>query len=180
MKETVKILFVGRLDAQKDPLTLLQSAYEVIQNEPETCFTLVGDGELYRDCKDFIKNTNLENNVFLAGWQDDVAEYYQTHHIFAASSIYEAFGLMFVEAGYYKLAVAATNVEGVPEVVEDNVTGLLSPPRDPHLLAQNILYLIRNKEQRKYMGENGYRRVTSLFSSKQMIEKYQELYQGEL
>jgi glycosyltransferase involved in cell wall biosynthesis len=180
MKEAVKVLFVGRLDAQKDPLTLLQSAHEVIQNEPETCFTLVGDGELYKDCEQFVKDNNLDNNIFLEGWQNDIAKYYATHHIFAASSIYEAFGLMFVEAGYYKLSVAATNVEGVPEVVEDNVTGLLSPPRNPHLLAQNILYLIRNEEQRRYMGENAYKRVTSLFSSEQMIEQYQKLYQGEL
>ncbi|MDR0551878.1 MAG: glycosyltransferase [Spirochaetaceae bacterium] len=178
MTEAVKVLFVGRLDGQKDPLTLLEAAKEVVREEPGTVFTLVGDGEKYKACEVFIKDNHLENNIHLAGWQSDVRKYYKTHHIFAASSIYEAFGLMFVEAGFHKLPVAATNVEGVPEVIEDNVTGLLSPPRNPHLLARNVLYLIRNKERRGLMGENGYKRVVSLFSSQQMTRKYERLYRG--
>jgi len=180
MKEAVKILFVGRLDTPKDPLTLLQAAKEVIKEETMTYFTLVGDGEKYKECEEFIQNNHLEHNIFLTGWQHDVLKYYKTHHIFMASSIYEAFGLMFVDAGYYKLPIVATNVEGVPEVIEDKVTGLLSPPQDHHSLAQNVLYLIRNEEQRKRMGENGYKRVTSLFSSKQMVENYYKLYQGTI
>jgi glycosyltransferase involved in cell wall biosynthesis len=177
MKEIIKILFVGRLDTQKDPLTMLQAAQEVIEEESETTFTLVGDGEKYESCKIFIKNNHLENNVYLAGWQTDVTIYYRTHHIFMASSIYEAFGLMFLEAGYYKLPVVSTNVEGIPEVIEDNVTGLLSPPRNAHVLAQNILKLIRNKGQRIYMGEMAYKKVTTMFSSINMIKQYKKLYE---
>lgn len=175
----IKVLFIGRLDTPKDPLTLLQAAKEVIKEEPETCFTLVGDGDMYKDCEIFIKNNHLEQNIILTGWQSDITKYYITHHIFISSSIYEAFGLMFIEAGYYKLPVVTTNVEGIPEVIENMVTGLLSPPRCPQLLAKNVLYLIRNEEQRKYMGENGYKRVTSLFDIKQMKEKYYKLYQGK-
>jgi len=176
INEIVKVLFVGRLDIQKDPMTLLRAAKEVVKEEPITCFTIVGDGEKYKDCEIFIQENHLEHNIFLKGWQHNVANYYKTHHIFVASSIYEAFGLMFVEAGYYRLPIVATNVEGIPEVIEDKVTGLLSPPKDPHLLAQNILFLLRNEEQRKLLGENGYKRVTTLFSSKQMAEKYSKLY----
>ena len=175
----IKLLFVGRLDTPKDPLTLLQAATNVIKETPDASFTLCGDGEKYGECEKFVFDNKLERNVFLLGWQHDVIKYYKTHHIFVASSIYESFGLMFVDAGYYKLPVVATDVEGVPEVVENGVTGLLSPPRRPELLAQNILCLIGNEEQRLVMGENGYRRVTSLFTSNQMLEKYNKLYRGE-
>jgi len=174
--EINKILFVGRLDVQKDPLILLRAAKEVLQEEPNTVFTLVGDGEKYKDCEDFINKNYLEEKIFLTGWQHDVARYYKTHHIFVASSIYEAMPLMLIEAGYFKLPVVATNVEGVPEVIEDKVTGLLSPPKDPHSLAQNVLLLLRNEEQRKLLGENGYKRVTTLFSSERMAEEYNKLY----
>jgi glycosyltransferase involved in cell wall biosynthesis len=177
MKERIKILFVGRLDAQKDPLTMLRAALEVIEEETETTFTLVGDGEQYKACEAFIKNERLKDNIYLAGWQSDVAAYYRTHHIFMASSVYEAFGLMFVEAGYYKLPVVATNVEGIPEVVRDKVTGLLSPPGNAHLLARNILELIRNREQRIYMGEMAHKRVTTMFSSINMVKQYKKLYE---
>jgi glycosyltransferase involved in cell wall biosynthesis len=156
---------------------MLQAAQEVLIEEPKTCFTLVGDREQYKICDKFIKNNHLENNDYLAGWQSDVTSYYRTHHIFMASSIYEAFGLIFVEAGYYKLPVVATNVEGIPEVIEDKVTGLLSPPRNSHVLAQNTLKLIRNREQRIYMGEMAYKRVTSMFSSTYMVKQYKKLYE---
>lgn len=175
-----KILSVGRLDAQKDPLTLLYAAKEVINEEPETVFTLVGDGDKYKDCRLFIKKHDLEHNIFMVGWQHDVEEYYKTHDIFVASSIYEAFGIMFIEAGYHKLPVVATDVEGIPEVIEDKKTGLLSPPRSPHLLAKNIIYLIQNENQRKIMGENGFKRVLSLFTVKQMVEKYSKVYKGQI
>jgi glycosyltransferase involved in cell wall biosynthesis len=179
MINNVKVLFVGRLDSQKDPLTMLRAAKIVIQEESKTCFTLVGDGEMYKECEIFIRENRLESNVCLAGWQSDVASYYRTHHIFMASSLYEAFGLMFLEAGYYKLPVVATNVEGIPEVVEDKITGLLFPPKNHYLLAQNLLQLIRDEETRKDMGDLGYRRVIALFSSDRMVSQYKKIYERQ-
>ncbi|MDR0769559.1 MAG: glycosyltransferase family 4 protein [Dysgonamonadaceae bacterium] len=172
----IKILFVGRLDVSKDPITLLQAAKKVLKTTPDTLFTIVGNGEKYDECKTFINENHLGNNIRLEGWQTDTAKYYQSHHIFAASSIYESFGLMFVEAGYHKLPCVATDVEGIPEVVQQNVTGLLSPCKNPDLLAQNLLHLIQNEKLRTRMGEAGYTRVTSLFSSLRMQRQYAELY----
>jgi glycosyltransferase involved in cell wall biosynthesis len=177
MKDFVRVLSVGRLDAQKDPLTLLYAAKEIIMKEPCTCFTLVGEGEEYKNCELFIQENDLEENIFLAGWQSEVGKYYRTHDIFLSSSIYEAFGLVFLEAGYYKLPVVATNVEGIPEVIEDNVTGLLCPPKQPHLLAMNVLRLIKDKNLRIAMGQRGYERVTNLFSIETMVNKYRNLYE---
>jgi glycosyltransferase involved in cell wall biosynthesis len=73
------------LNTQKDPLTLLEAAKEVIQEEPKTVFTLVGDGEKYEDCEHFVTGNYLKKNICLAGWQTDVVRYYRTHHIFIAS-----------------------------------------------------------------------------------------------
>jgi glycosyltransferase involved in cell wall biosynthesis len=177
MEIPAKVLFVGRLDTPKDPITLLAAAKEIIFDKPDTHFTLVGDGEKYNDCELFIRKNDLSDNIILPGWQSDVSRYYKTHDIFLASSIYEAFGLMFLEAGYYKLPVVATNVEGIPEVVEDNVTGLLCPPKQPHLLAANVLKLIKDKDLRTAMGQRGYERVTNLFSIEAMVNKYKYLYE---
>lgn len=174
----VKILFVGRLDFQKDPLTLLRAAKIVIKKYPNTHFTLVGDGEKYDECRIFIEQENMKDNVTLAGWQNDVSYYYQTHDIFALSSIYESFGLIFLEAGYYNLPSVSTNVEGIPEVIVDNETGLLCNPRDSVAFAEKLIYLIEHAEQRCKLGENASVRVQRLFSSKRMVKSYQELYQN--
>lgn len=172
------ILFVGRLDTQKDPVTLLKAAKIVIERNNNIKFTLVGDGEKKKECLDYIAKNRINDNVLLTGWQTDVAKYYSTHDIFYASSIYESFGLMFVEAGYYNLPVVATNVEGIPEVIEDGVTGLLSPPRNPEKIANNILFLIDNPQQRIEMGKAAYKRVTTLFPAKKMIKQYLEIYKN--
>lgn len=171
-----KVLFVGRLDEPKDPLTLLQAAEYVAEKYPEVRFTLVGDGEKFRECQDFIEKHNLSDTVSLEGWQKNVVPYYLTHDIFVAPSIYESFGLMFVEAGFYGLPVVATWVEGIPEVVEDQVSGLLCSPRKPDELAGNIIRLVEDRSLCSSMGTAGHRRVTSLFSSRKMTERYKKIY----
>lgn len=173
----VKILFVGRLDFQKDPLTLLQSASIVCRKYPCVKYTLVGDGEKYMQCEQFLKENNLQNNVELVGWQNDVASYYSSHDIFIASSIYESFGLMFVEAGFYHLPIVATNVEGIPEVVENGVCGLTCNPKDFVTLAENTIMLIEDSSLRHNMGEMAYHRMISLFSVQRMTLQYKATYE---
>lgn len=175
----INILYVGRLDEQKDPMTLLKAAKIVISNCPNANFTLVGDGEYYNGCQQFINQNGLNNNVKLEGWRDNPKEYYSQSDMFVASSIYEAFGLIFLEAGFYELPVCATNVEGIPEVVIDNKTGLLCEPRDAKKLAKNIVLLCKDKELRKTLGVAGKKQVTELFKIDEMISKYMEIYKNQ-
>jgi len=172
----LKLLYVGRLDEPKDPVTLLKAAKIILEKYPQCLFSLVGDGEKYNECEKFIKENGLSAQINLLGWQNNVSDYYATHHIFISSSIYEAFGLTFLEAGYYELPTACTNVEGIPEVVIDEYTGLLSNPRDENALANNIITLIENKNLRQTYGENAKKWVSSNFSVEKMVEKYKLIY----
>ena len=172
-----KILFVGRLDKQKQPLMLLAVAKEVVKRYPCVIFTIVGDGEQYMECQDYINNNGLCNNVFLVGWQNDVQSYYKSHDIFIMTSIYEAFGLIFLEAGFHHLPTVATTVEGIPEVVLHGKTGLLSSPNDIHAMIANVCFLIEHQEVRKRMGNDAFSYVTQRFTSEIMVEKYRQLYE---
>ncbi len=174
--DTCKILFVGRLDEQKDPITILHVAKNIVKVHPEIIFTLVGDGELMGKCRDYICENKLENSIILEGWQSNVSQYYASHDIFFAPSIFESFGLMFIEAGYYRLPIVTTNVEGVPEVVKDGETGFLSDPRDEINMTNNLLLLIKNKELREQMGLKSHNRAVTMFSSTIMASKYKENY----
>lgn len=176
-QNVIKILFVGRLDNQKNPLMLLAVAKEVVKRYPGVMFTIVGDGEQYVKCKDYIYNNNLCNNVFLAGWQNDVQLYYKSHDVFIMTSIYEAFGLIFLEAGFHHLPTVATDVEGIPEVVLHEKTGLLSPPNDIPAMIANVCFLIEHEDVRKRMGDNAFSYVTQRFTSAIMVEKYRQLYE---
>jgi colanic acid/amylovoran biosynthesis glycosyltransferase len=73
--------------------------------------------------------------------------------------------------------VVATRAGGIPEVVQDGVTGLLVPPRDPAALARALLYLLRHPEQGKKFGEAGRSRVEQHFTAAQMAMRTLHIYQ---
>lgn len=177
-KGRVDILFVGRLDKPKNPLQLLAAARRLHPTHPNAHFCFVGDGEYMGQCRNFISDNNLEDCVSLEGWRTNVYDYYRRSDIFAVPSIYEAFGIMFLEAGYYKLPVCSTTAEGIPEVVINNTTGLLSEPNDDDAFTKNLALLIDNAKLRKQMGSSGYIHVTKCFDSSRMVKEYLKIYNG--
>lgn len=80
-------------------------------------------------------------------------------------------------AGPASLPVVATRVGGILEVVEDGVTGLLVPPRDPEALAEAIITLLQNGERAKAMGRAGQERVEKHFSAERMVQQTEALYE---
>lgn len=177
-KRRVDVLFVGRLDKPKNPLLLLEAARRVRIAHPNVHFCLVGDGEYMDQCRRFINDNHLNDYVSLEGWRTDVHNYYQRSDIFAVPSIYEAFGIMFLEAGYYRLPVCSTTAEGIPEVVINNLTGILCEPNDVDAFTKNLTLLIDNAELRKQMGENGHTRVVERFNASLMVSEYLEIYKS--
>lgn len=172
----IRLLFVGRLDRPKNILTILKSFKMAHDKKENLTLTVVGDGEFYDDCKKFISENNLSACVSLEGWQSNPVPYYCNSDIFISSSLYEAFGLMFLEASYFNLPILASNVEGIPEVVLDGKTGLLNEPNDIEALAEHIILLANNSKKRNELGANGYKHVTEEFSSKKMVVEYKKLY----
>lgn len=174
-----KLLFVGRLDEAKDPLTLITTMDYLINNigRKDLSLTIVGDGAFYDKMVLLAKNNGLFNkNVFFEGWQDCIDKYYVSHDIFFMPSIYESFGLVLLDAGYYQLASVASSVEGIPEVIVDGVTGLLSDPKDYIRFSENILRLVDDPEFRFQMGINARENALSKFHLNNMISEYINLY----
>lgn len=175
-----KLLFVGRLDTQKDPLTLLKSFSILVNKYPGLTLDVVGDGELYNECRDFINIHNLQNCVNLHGWVDDPSSFYQNADIFVCPSIYEAFGFIFLEAAFFKLPIVSTNVEGIPEVVIDGEMGFLIEPNNYEMLANKIMVLLDDDTLSVTFGEKGHATVIEKFELKHMIDDYRDLYQNKM
>ena len=143
-----KILFVGRLDKQKNPLTALRAFKYLIQKNSNVIFDVVGDGELRKECETYVIENNLESKVFFHGWVEEPSSFYNNADIFYCPSSYEAFGFTFVEAAFFGLPIIASNVEGIPEVVIHGKMGFLTAPDDyidqanfiERLLYDNELY----------------------------------------
>lgn len=115
---------------------------------------------------------------------NDLPNVFQSTDIFVFPSIWqEPFGLANIEAMATGLPVIASNVGGVPEVMENNKTGILIEADNPKVLAEAIEYLLDNEELRKRMGREGRKRVESLFMwdihAKKLISIYKQILEEE-
>jgi len=173
----IRFISVGRLDAQKSPFDLLKAFYEVSKVRDNVELTLIGDGEYYSQLSKIVEQNDLGDSVKLPGWQKDIGSFLAESDIFISSPVYEAFGLVFCEAGYTGLPVISTNVEGIPEVVKDGETGILVPPRDTEAMKEAMLKLIDDESMRLEMGGKAKARVIEQFDLNSFINKYLEMYE---
>ena len=98
--------------------------------------------------------------------------------IFVLPSLSEGLSLALLEAMAAGKSVVATNVGGNPEVVVEDETGFLVPPRDADALAAKICLLLGNNPRSRRLGENGRIRVQQYFSFQAMVNNYQDLYEN--
>ena len=116
--------------------------------------------------------------AIFAGYQGQTRPFFEVMDVLAHPAGSEAFGLVLVEAMFAGLPVVATNVGGIPSVVEDGRTAFLIPPRRPDLLADRLIQLLRNPAQRIEMGEAGCARARERFGEKRYVEDVAALYEN--
>lgn len=168
---------IGALVAQKDHHTLIEAAARVVRDVPDVRFVVLGEGELRGALEEQIRHRHLERHVFLAGFRADVLQLMKDFDVFALSSIQEGLCTSLVDAMAARKAAVATAVGGVPEVVEDGVTGLLVPARDHEALAERIVRLLTDPKLRRRMGDAGLERARQLFTVERMVEGTAAVYE---
>ena len=167
---------VGRLSNQKDPITMIEAFYIVIKRFPNAHLTLVGDGELRDKILIKIDQLQLNGRVHLTGNKSDPWKIYHSLDLFIMSSIYEGLGRSITEALSCGVPVVCTSVEGVPEIVRDNETGILVPPKDPGALATGIINSLNDMDNAKRMAEEGRKFVNENFDVNKMVDDIDTLY----
>jgi len=141
---------------------------------------IVGGGSLSVELKNLVKGLGIEEDVHFTGLVDhkEISTYHNSIAITVFPSLQESFGVSVLEASACEKPVIVTNVGGLPEVVENGVTGIIIPPADYNKLADAIEKLVLNEELRKQMGKKGRERVEALYNwhnnVKQMIAVYQQ------
>jgi glycosyltransferase involved in cell wall biosynthesis len=167
--DTVVVGTVGRLTPQKGLHVLLESFahYRALASRPSR-LVLVGCGPLDTELKARSLELGLADAVVWAGFRDDIPAVMSSFDVFALSSQYEGFGLVLLEAMTAGKPVVATKVSAIPELVEDGVTGLLSPGGDPVAFGGAILRL-EDTALREKLGMAGRKRAGE-FTLDRMID----------
>lgn len=161
---------------------LLHTKYDNIRLE------IVGDGDQRLYLEQLAKELNIEEKTRFYGYisqTKDIKTYMhllQGFDVFVIPSILdsETFGVAAVEAMACSLPVVATNIGGLPEVVDDNETGILVPVKNAKAIADALEKLIVDTSLRKYLGDNGRIKVEKNFDWKMSVEKMKFFYQSVL
>lgn len=169
---------IGALVAQKGQHHLIDAAAIVVRSIPDVRFVVLGEGELRTPLEEQIKRKHLERHVFLAGFRPDALELLKGFDLFALSSLHEGLCTSLVDAMAASKAAVATAVGGVPEVLDDGVTGYLVAARDHDAMAARIIELLKNEPLRTRMGQAGLLRARERFTVERMVSGTMEVYQS--
>ncbi|MCA6127372.1 glycosyltransferase family 4 protein [Thalassolituus oleivorans] len=178
-KDRYKVGFFARLDEQKDPLMFVKVANNIIKNkliDKNVIFSMAGDGPMLDLVMNYIDELGLEAYFEIHGWVDNKSEYLSTVDVLLQPSLWEAFGLNIVEAAYLGIPTVASNVEGIPEVIEHGYSGLLSAPGNELGFSEHVACLLNDPEKLKNMSENAASYVKNKFSLDEMVVGYEALY----
>jgi glycosyltransferase involved in cell wall biosynthesis len=170
------LLVVGRLEPQKGHRVLLDAFPAVSRDFPRARLVCIGEGALRSELESKARSLGLEGNVLFVGYQSNVPDWLAAADVTVLPSFYEGLPLTAIECLASGKPMVATSVDGTPEVVVNEKTGLTVPPGDAELLAAALCRLLREPELRRQLGAAGRLWVEEQFSIQKQVFKTQELY----
>lgn len=171
--DTCVVAFVGQLTPEKGVRELLRVQAQLVETRRDIAFLWAGDGPLRGE----VEAATGPRSVYL-GQRDDTPDVLRTADVLVAPSIWlEAFSLALAEAAATGLPAVASCVGGIPEVVDDGVTGLLVAPGDERALAGALSDLAGNTDKRARMGEAARRRAARLFDLDHAVARTLDHYE---
>jgi glycosyltransferase involved in cell wall biosynthesis len=167
---------VAALVPHKGQRYLVDAAHLVVRAVPDARFIILGEGELREHLEKQVHEHHLEKHVLLPGFRADVLGCIKGFDLFVMSSVTEGLGTSLLDAMACSRPIVATRAGGIPEIVEDEVNGLLVAPRDAPALAASIVRALKDEGLRKRMGEAGFARVRERFTVERMVSETANTY----
>jgi L-malate glycosyltransferase len=167
---------VAALVAHKGHRHLIEAARLVVREMPDVRFLVLGEGDLRQPLERLVREYRLEKHVLMPGFRTDVLGCIKSFDLFAMSSVTEGLGTSLLDAMACSVPIVATTAGGIPEIVEDRITGALVPPRDHRALAEAITRLMRDNSLRRRMALAGFARVQERFTVERMVEATAGVY----
>jgi glycosyltransferase involved in cell wall biosynthesis len=187
--EKLTVLYVGRLEKRKGIQDLFAAIPHVIQRVPNVEFIIAGadnsihDGFQHRTGMDYFTffSKSYPESLPRVRFLGEVSEeqlnsLYQNCDLFVAPSLYESFGLIYLEAMNYAKPVIGCRAGGIPEVVNDGVTGRLVDPNSPKQLAEAIVTMLRSPRLLYEYGLAGRQRLLDYFTHIHMARGFERIY----
>jgi len=181
-----RLVSVCRLVEKKGIEYGIRAIAQVKEQAPNVQYTIIGDGPLKSELEALIADLKVSETVQLVGWKqrDEVIEILNQSQIFLAPSVtarngdQEGIPVALMEAMAMGMPVVSTFHSGIPELVEDGISGYLTPERDVTGLADKISTLIRNSKLWKEIGQEGYQKVEKEFNNQWLVMSLCSLFRN--
>lgn len=142
----------------------IEAMDELYKKYPSIRYLILSEGQMRKELETLIREKELEQTVFLLGQVKEAPLYGKAYDVFVLPSLSESFGISILEAGLAGLAVVASRVGGIPEIITSGETGLLVPSKNPAAIAEAIDSLLSNAALRQTLGTALQLRVEKEFS----------------
>jgi glycosyltransferase involved in cell wall biosynthesis len=167
---------VARLEPEKGHSTLLDAWPLVLRAVPDAYLLVVGEGSRREALEAQVAELRIKDRVIFTGRRDDVPAVTAALDVAVLPSYREAQGLTILEAMALSRPVVASNVGGIPEMIENGRTGLLVPPHDPDALATAITRLLADHAYADMLAKGGHDLVHKRFCVELMVSAIEDLY----
>jgi glycosyltransferase involved in cell wall biosynthesis len=169
------VAMVARFSPPKDQATLLEAMARVRRDVPDATAILAGDGPTRAALRAHARDLGMEAAVVFPGVEDAFAVF-RAADVAALVSTHEGVPLTIIEAMSQARPTVATDVGGIREVVEDGVSGFLTPVGDSAAVADRLLALLRDRELAGAMGAAAHQRFLAHHQLSAMVTRYEQLF----
>jgi glycosyltransferase involved in cell wall biosynthesis len=174
----LQFVYVGRLVFYKNLEVAIKAVDIARKTEPGIKLVLVGSGPHRKTLETMVRKMGLEKNIEFKGYvtPEEKSKIIAESSALVFPSLCEGFGLVILEAYEQKKPVLVSNIKPMSYIVSDKVTGYVLDPHDEKAWAQALLEVIKNPDQVKVMGQNGYQSLITSYSQESMYQKVIEMY----
>ncbi len=167
---------IGRLSEEKGHKYLINAVGGLLAQGLNIRLLIMGDGPERERLESLVERLGIEKEVYFSGYCKNSEYYLKYFNVMALPSLTEGLPITLLEAMKNRVPIIATNVGGIPHVIENGIGGLLVLPKDVNALIENIKSIYENKLLRDTMTSNSYQVFLEYYTSEIMASKYHNVY----
>lgn len=176
------VTIVGSISERKGHRDFLDAARLILARRPRTLFLVLGEdlegnGAYRLVMEEHARTCGIADRVRFLGFRTDTADWIAASDLIVLPSLKEGLPLSLAEAHGCAKPVVATRIDGIPEIVEDGVSGFLFEPHDVEGMSAAITRLLEDDSRRLEMGAAGRHRAERIFSQRAHAAKVQQVYE---
>jgi len=168
--------YIARITKQKAPLDMIDAFAKVHAKYQNVRLLMIGEGDMKNETIKKVAAMNLQDYIYLDDFRQDVPELLNTLDVFCLPSLWEGLPIALLEAMAAEKAVIATNVDGSKEIIQNMKNGILISPQKPSQLADSIIHLYENEENRKQLGKEARKTVLKKYDVSKMVKETELIY----